>query len=622
MSNILSKPHPKVDSPFNGFDLSRHRSYTTPVGMLLPVFKDFANVGDKYSLNTNTFVRTEAMQTAAFLRLKFHSDWFFVPFVQLYSLYPEFYYGTDDVMSSIFDKSQFLNTSLPLANLRNFVYREAGFNSYFLKQSTGGDFTFTTDAFGIPKAWNGRRLYDMLGYGNLSQQCQVATGSNSQDVYYPLLDYLAYHKIYHSHYRLTDWFPNNPDLYNVDKYYVSLNIPEEIMYDIISTVHYRPFRKDYFTNIMPCPTFGSNYASFISSGLADFSKLRSSINPEDYNNVNRSGFSKTLFNAEQDDSVPVNYFGSLFSESGNIVANGTYEFDLSASDIRSIYALDKLLRVTAFAGGHYEDQTLAHFGVKLPKGISKEAYFLGSQSFPILINEVVATSTTAHSGENSPTGAGTVIGDIAGKAFTPNASEQQPNIKFTAPCDGIIMCIASIEVLPAYASQGVEPYNRKQEMFDFYKPELDNLGMQPMFGDFSGFNSLIPNGEQLAGWTYRFSEYKIGFDVANEGFYATSKVDWVGFKQSVLGNFSSTASSLPLEYKFYNSPQYTNNIFLKKVPFAPFSVLPNSTVTSKEWTEQGLTPNDIYESDNFLVDMDIKCFKSSKKSVHSLPKLM
>ena len=71
----------------NGFDLSFRRCFTAPCGMLLPVAQDFANPGDKYKLNSASFIRTEAVQTAAFMRLKAHVEWFFVPVTQLYSLW-------------------------------------------------------------------------------------------------------------------------------------------------------------------------------------------------------------------------------------------------------------------------------------------------------------------------------------------------------------------------------------------------------------------------------------------------------------------------------------------------------------------------------------------------------
>lgn len=624
MSNIYQKPSIKPQRGQNGFDVSRHRSYSSPVGMLLPVFKDYANPGDKYKLNSHTFIRTEAIETAAFVRMKHHIDWFFVPITQLYSRWNEFFNGTNDVMTNMFPDS--VNLSLPKANLlpliKNTLTDDTNFfDVYAPNGAADGRKIAKVDSFGVPLFWNFRRLFDMLGYGNVEKYNDVIPSNNTLSL--PLLDFLAYHKIFHSHYRLTDWTPNNPNLYNVDSFYSSGIILDSTRDSILGSMHYRPYRKDYFTNIMPNPTFNKQFASFISSNLNSMS-LNQDLNPETLygsSSVADSHLPNLITDVPFRASSINNPLFITGSDSGQISSLQK----LAASDIRSIFAIDKLARITAFAGGHYSDQILAHFGVEIPKGIGDEAYYLGSQKSDIQINEVVATSTSGADG------AGSVIGDIAGKAFA--ATQQTPDIDFTAPCHGIIMAISSIEVIPSYASLGCEAYNRKSTMFDFYKPELDDLGMQPMFGDFIG--ESFDNSQSLSGWTYRYSEYKTNFDVVNEGLYDTSKQSWVSYKQSIFDTLTAYPNQLTASYKFYINPQLLNNIFAVEFPFYvdtfsgaldPRKRLifdPNAQSGSYNiWQVQGFRPVDIYVADNFLIDADFKCYKSSIMSVHSLPKLV
>lgn len=645
MSNILKKPSVSGQKGRNGFDMSRSRSFTCTAGQLLPIFKDFANPGDQYKLDSYTMLRTEAMQTAAMMHLDVHVDHFFVPITQIMneSCWNAFFNGTNDVMSTAFtngsDKPNPSVSKLPLHSVSHIL----GHFEYIPENptipfSTAGDTFFgnvvtkdnktyyrlSVDEFGIPYAWNFRRLWDMLGYGSIDRYYDP----DNRQLNFALLDFMAYHKIFHSHYRLTDWTANEPTLYNIDDLfglYQTGGIGRDRLMAILSKIHYNRYSKDYFTNIMPQPLFGNSFASFLSNQFNSGSDVRVSVNPE----------------VAGDNVLLQSFLGSSddISDSQSSVLSlrhvGNYT-PLSSSDVRAVFALDKLLRVTAFAGGHYEDQTLAHFGFSIPKGISKEAYYLGSQQVPIDINEVVATATTGFE-ENGVAAAGSAIGDIAGKAFAPQ--EQKGNsISFTAPCHGIVMSIFSVVPKPEYASMGCETVNRYQNSLDFYHEELDNVGMQPMYGVFNGI-SATTNSEVLNGWTYRWSELKSTFDVINEGFWNTSKETWVGYKQSIYPNSEQNAGANYFR-QFYCMPQYTNTIFALPVPFfdntTPFAVpappesedykLTNiyevpALVDDSSWKNVPLRAQDVYESDNFLVKCYIKCYKTSIMSVHSLPKM-
>lgn len=658
--SIFKKPDFQAKQGRNGFDLSRRRQFTCMAGQLLPVFKDLANPGDKYKLNSVSFVRTEALQTAAFMQLKGRVEWFFVPMTQLFTKWNEFFNGTDDVMTTAFDAYSGSDGSmLPAYDISNLIHRfettlegVAGIKPTAAGMD-GNYFSLYTDMFGIPKIWNFRRLLDLLGYGSVDSYYLDGAVADAHYIY-PFLDFLAYHKIYHSHYNLTDWIKNNPRLYNLDQFVsfsAAQTAKDRTYFDILSTIHYRPYRKDYFTNIMPQPMFGDSFASYLTNnGLFESGvNYRSKINPENYftsdsgsaedNSMNSltPWSNSSVLNSGAPDGNYANSTLSLLTGSGGGSLAG-----LSTADIRSMFALDRLLRVTAFAGGHYEDQTLAHFGYKMPQGISKEAYFLGSQGFDININEVVATATTAtkEGSSTTVTGAGTSIGDIAGKGFT-SSDSQGTDCDFTAPCHGIIMGIFSIEPLPMYASMGCETVNRYRDPYDFYRPEFDDIGMQPQFGVFTSVQNN-PNSQNINGWTYRWLELKTSFDVVNEGFWNTDKYPWVGYKQSVYPMISESGfadgSFVDKTFQFFVSPQYTNSIFLQSVPFyrnptasvalddktyLTYKYNPVfNTANTQSWKNPANSAENVYSKDNFLVNTHFKCFKTSIMSVHSLNKVL
>lgn len=704
MSKLFKKPDLTPRQGKNGFDLSFRRLFTSPCGMLLPVAKDFATPGEKYVLNSDTFVRTEAVQTAAFMRLKAHVDWFFVPVTQLYSLWNEFFNSTQDIMSTSFygETAEDPSYKLPLFSVFPEMARPQDISYFSAAGTTNKKLYPKMDPFGVPYLYNFRRLWDMLGYGSMSTSRDFFQKGNdtseTSTLALPLLDFLAYHKIFHSHYLVTDWFKNDPTLYNVDQYY-SASTPlrnNETMYRILSTIHYRPYRKDFFTDVKPSPLFSNAYANFIQSDMMSLTSQNGIINPELIKtnpqaaavlaDVQKSIAEQTgvfglkvglkssvdgmtdfnhnsLYFGKVAEGQRTDVFGSALNSGGTIptyIPEHGVNFQMvdedgnvlnpfvnsgsnpdpnpsptpqaiarfSAADVRSAFALDKLLRVTAFGGSHYEDQIEAHFGYKMPRGISKEAYFLGSQTTDINITEVVSTASTGADG------AGSVLGDIAGKGYS--SPTNNSDIHFEAPCHGFIMAIFSIEPIVDYASRQCEVQNRYTDSYDFYHPEFDNVGMQPLYGQFLQ-NSIDPNSQQLSGWQYRWMELKTKFDIVNECFWDTDKRSWVGSKQSVFDQDQGENNHYVFNphQVFYIMPQYTNDIFLQSFPYyedadrkeIPF--VDNDSFNSpwffypaSQNQQISLQSSDVYQGDNFLMSCFFKIYKSSPMSVHSLPKML
>lgn len=597
MANIFSKPKPQHSGGRNGFDLSFHRSFTSPCGMLLPVAKDFAYAGEKYRLNSQLLIRTQPLQTAAFMRLKAHIDWHFCPMPHLFRPWNEFFNQTQDLHSSIFfDSSKPKNAiNFPVHSVQKYINNAQPFIDTVAPNST---YSRQTDGFGVPLAYNFRRLWDLLGYGSVSNQWPSGT-----DMKLLLIDFLAYHRIFYSHYNPTEWKLNDPRYYNVDKYFNTGVVPDEITKMIISTIHYRPWRRDYFNNIFPQPIFNADFANSLNSSLIDGSmNLRPLVNREGIDTTNISVLSVRTSGGEIGD-----YGRGSDSIQLNLGANQDDTF-LTVGDLRSMYALDKLLRTTALAGSHYDQQTLAHLGFKVPEGIGNESYFIGSQETPIIITQVVATATTNAKGSEGESLAGTSIGDIAGKGY--GSTDGSQDLTFTAPCEGIIMAIFSIEPIADYASTGMELQNRYKHTLDFWHPELDNLGMQPL--PLSCFTVNI-NPTNPVGWQYRFSELKTKYDVVNESFWDTDKSTWVGVRQTNITPKQDTQIVNSDAYLFI-SPFYTNSIFM-----ADFGVFEKITSTEPySWTKTN-TSLDCYAGDNFLIDADFKIFKTSQMSAYSLP---
>lgn len=588
MNSIFKKPSTSSKRGRNGFDLSFRRLFTAPCGMMLPVVTEFTLPGDKFKLNASIFARTEAVQTAAFTRFKLHCDWHFVPNRLLYSFWNEFYNSVFDGHTNYVKSTD--NFSLPTYNLRNVV---TNFENITHFGDLGSDakktFIEKVDEFGVPKIWNFRRLFDLFGYGTVGR---YKSNSNTFNLTVPLLPFLAYHKIFYSHYNDSYWFKNDPSLYNVDSYH-GTSLTDSQAAPIVSTMHYAPWKKDYIHNVLPSPTFNHTFINALPLDVSD-SALMSSINKEPSDLNLKSPNVGTTVNAV------------------GLINNDASTMPTTASDLRSLYALDRLKRVTGLAGSHYDEQIAAHFGVKLPVGLSNEAIFIGSQVVDLGISEVVASASTGAEG------AGSTLGDIAGKGF---ANGSGKDINFTATEHGVIMCIFYIEPILDYSSQGIRPELRYRTSLDFYHPELDNIGMQPADANIISVRDL--SNPKIYGWQYRYSELKTNIDVVNEGFYETSKSTWqTNFQQSLDDSNFNVLNTFSL---CYIAPQFTNNIFLADFPRysnltsgvqAKYESNPNSG-----WANDFNSSRNIYENDNFLVAAQFKIFKTSIMSVHSMPQL-
>lgn len=638
MANKLFKKLESFNNkPKSGFDLSQRRQFTSPMGMLLPVWCDFANPGDGYTLNSECFIRTEPVETAAFERMKHHVDFFFVPITSLYQFWPEFFFGTNDINTNFVpDASKIDLSAVPnfdfMSVIRFETYQSTMDNWFVSDQDEVGDrYAYAkTDEFGIPYVWHLRRLLDLFGYGSIDTIYGIHVPSTKLNL--NLFKYLAYHKIFYSHYINSNFYPNDPDMYNVDAYVTSVNNPtglSPLVGKIMSTIHYRPYRRDYFTNIFPTPQFSSGWANALTQNPllvgGNENVSLSDISPD----------SQGLFFGDNNyfDNNP-EYGLQLLTSADDRPAITT------ANNIRTLMAYDRLLRITGMAGNHYHEQLKAHFGVSMPQGVKNEAYFLGSNDTDIVINEIVATASSEGAD-------GSVLGQLAGKGTA--VSSFGHDIKFTAPCHGIIMAISSIEPYVDYASMGLERENRYRTTFDFYHPEFDDLGMQPFYDVFFNTSNFGGNAASIHGWQYRYSEAKTKFDVVNEGFWNTGRKSWVGFKQNLYNpNYLSPQLSPTFFDLFYVAPQYTNTIFALQVPYfvAPGSKSDNtvlkyqyegnspsdpSRAVPRQWDAQMQDPSDpenmidifkapyVYGSDNFLINLNIGCYKTSIMSVHSLP---
>ena len=482
------KAHPER----NAFDLSHNDVFSCAPGMLLPISCTEVLPNEHYEINPQIFLRTMPLNSAAFVRMRQHVEFFFVPMRVLCRQFNQFVVGTKYPMSGLSALNDF-DKSLPSFTLTTLM--DAAKNAT------------TSDGLGIPIKNGAMRLLDLLGYGFSSvrdltiQNYPAKYTSGGVEQTSPSLSVLrlaCYQKIYQDYYRNPYWESADASKFNFDdKFGTGLfNSTDGNRIRSLLTIQYRNWTKDFFTSVQP----SFQGAPFVTSSI-DMGQFL----------VERAGGGQTLKSV----TIPTKFSSGLPDDSTSSVSvlsgvpSANSPLSIPIHNIRAAFALDKLYRLQQQSGnGSYGEQIKNRFGFG---GVHDDwkATYLGGSSSPISIGEVITTA-------NTQSGDSTIgqTGDIYGKASSVNDAK----ITFDTKEHGIIMGIFSVTPDADYNSFGVDPHNFKLNFEQFYQPEFDRLGHQPLNTYFLSCLSLSSTTDssswlqRVIGFQNRYLEYKTGFD--------------------------------------------------------------------------------------------------------------
>ena len=521
----LPSPHPNLSR--NGYDLSSRKVFSAPAGALLPIGVWECNPTEKFSFKVDDFVRTQPLNTAAFARCKEYYHFFFVPYRALWQHSDKFFTGVTNG-DRMFDRPSFLNqlkgdegnfvpSSMPSFYLdelhRLLISKDAELSKEatsltrvpgMLFKTGGVDFSekiekskvefgklnlSEKDALGYSYTYGAFRLLHMLGYGiddkgrvfypeifekapaDLDPMAKALTYFIPHNLANPFR-LLGYQRIYNDFYRNQLWEKPVPYTFNVDwcNSNVKLNLSAAEIYQCCQ-LRYRHWTKDFYTGVYPTASYNEGI-----------------FNLPNYTNSNAN------INKSND--------GVSAASSGKI----------STSDIRAMFALEKMLERTRAANGlDYSNQIAAHYGFKVPESRRDVAQFIGGVDNTIVINEVMSTANSSIDGTSKT---GSVVGQVFGKGIGTMSSGR---IDFEAKEHGMIFCIYSISPQVDYDARQFDPFNRKFKREDYFQPEFENLGYQPLIQSdvcFGGSPAKpLEFGNDILGYTPRFSEYKTSRDM-------------------------------------------------------------------------------------------------------------
>lgn len=481
VKSVLQKPLSQSNVSRNAFDVGYSNKFTSSLGMLLPCFVRECNPDEHYRINARMFTRTMPMNSAAFIQCTQHVEFFFVPYRLLWRDFPQFIVGTKYPTSLYDSKVSVDSPKFDLAKIYN------AFRAKLTASNSTPAAGLGTDLLGYPKIQNAMRLLDLLGYG-----CYYTP--ESKDFAPAAMNpfrLLAYQKICADFYRVANWEANRVKSWNIDGLSLDMTstfnaVTLQNFVDNYLALNYRPWKKDLFT-IANTSFQGADFLSLEFSAPSFPVYSTDNYTPMIPSTSDKSGYQGALYAR---DSKP---------SSGFSIAN-----------LRSAFALDKLYRLMAQASdGDYKSQIKARYGFDA-YAPQMRCQFVGSASSVIQVNPITSTADTLTTTDNAFQG--TPVGRIYGNGVASGSD----TFEFDTKEHGILMGICSFVPDVDYSSYGVNIFNKKLTSSEYFQPEFDNLGKQPLDAT-SLYLAKVPGAggiqsPAVLGWIPRYTEYKTHID--------------------------------------------------------------------------------------------------------------
>lgn len=543
MKSPFKKPYLRAQGSRNAFDRSQKRVFHVPFGALLPCFIERVNPNDYVELSPETQTIIEPLAAPAFMRLKEHIDYFFVPTSQLWSPFDNFYTKQDQYRSSSIKASQGAQRIPDTVPTMDYSFVKGMLQI----MST------LKDEHGYNQSYGAVRLLDALKYGNLLG-CLDTLDDPSLDANdipqlpnVNLFGLLAYQKVYFDYYRNPKYEECDTDAYNIDEFtgsQVFTNADKDRQYAHWFRMRYRWMKKDYFTSVQPNVLPDPTMIGFQTLTFESFSSFNDSADAQsrdqDITNVNfgvpgapgeLSTSPDTVYPDENINNV--NYQGNGFVNFNARAGSGTSSVavgSLTPARIRLMFAYDRYLRRLREAGGTYNAQMMAMYGITPNDDRFGNVIKIGGQTNRLFVNDVTNVS------ETGDYGLGTLGGNVN------NYAQPRNKIKYHVKEPGVIIGIYSTSIDNDYPSFLISRDNTAKGRFDWFTPQFQDLGLQAMFRyelNFLSDNLSDQTGEDvelnpsafadkdnqydLLGYNKRYAEYKSSIDTVH-GLFASKKL--------------------------------------------------------------------------------------------------
>lgn len=264
---------------------------------------------------------------------------------------------------------------------------------------------------------------------------------------------------------------------------------------------------DYFTSCLPAPQKGPAVSLL---GNAEAHVITSSSNPlattigskvpmkgyytsgSNTSSINRVTFGTGYNTASQNLTTTTTDSNTTGFVPSNLFADlGTA--DLNINDLRLAFAMQKFYERSARSGSRYRETLLAHFGCHSPDARMMIPEYLGGHRFPLSIHQVANTSESASSN----------LGDLGAMS---NTTDIHDDFIYSSKEHCIIIGVCVVRYDHSYP-QGIGKGWFRKNLFDFYWPELANVGEMPVYKrEICALGT--PQDDSVFGYQEAWAEYR------------------------------------------------------------------------------------------------------------------
>ncbi len=480
---------------YSKFDLSNNVMNTLDFAQIIPINSIECNIGDKFTYDFNSFTRVAPMVFPTFGEIGMRSIIAYVPYYTIADDVDSFlsgitHFGGSPASGRFFTQADI--DTLFWGSIYNPSITDST-QSPYLRPCTPDEKTYIESIISsgkdLPKRffkhtgiaphpgsnyftfkWQGKYLYKILrslGY-DVSQFLDFSNDKNPSGKSslvlnaYPILCYFkmyadlmlptAYYQtspllaLLHGIKSKNPDFVNSAGFINNSKVHEVLNILTKVFYD-----------SDYFTSAWQSPN------SPLSSALPSVTTFT-----DTKNNVQLSADDVSNKLTIQDSK-------------------------LSQRQLSFLRSFDNFVRRNNLVGYREFNAIYARYGIKASEMKSNYCQLLDIRNLDLNVGDVTSTSQTD----------GTVLGSYAGKGFINGGS----SINFECKDFGMLVHMIQLYVKPVYF-QGIRKRCLRKDAFDFYQPEFDGVGPQPISKVElnSAYNDLV------FGYTERYNEYRFALD--------------------------------------------------------------------------------------------------------------
>lgn len=457
----------------NNFDLSHDRKFSLNMGDLVPILCQEVIPGDTFNLQSQHMMRLAPLASPVMHTINAYTHYFFVPNRILWSGWEDFITGGEDGYAD--PAYPFLSTNVSKGSLPDYL--------------------------GLPLSPDG-----------------------TPPLKYSALPTSAYHLIYDEYYRDQNLQPKKW------KPLVDGNNNSNIGGDYAPLLK-RAWEHDYFTSALPFAQKGPEVILPLGSTAPLVMDVTQGTTRAQWTNPQSPNGLTNNSSAVIDGKNVSNIYNETLSNVANIDVTHNTHVDLTQAtsstinELRKAFKLQEWLEANARGGSRYIEHIYNIFGVKSSDSRLQRPEYLGGGKSTISISEVLQTSGTAQDDSGYTA---TPLGEMGGHGINVGNSN---DFRATFEEHGYIIGIMSVRPQSSY-SQGIPKHFFKFDKFDYFYPQLANIGEQEVKYKelYVGADQTEAQGEETFGYVPRYSEYRFNHSTIHGDFRDTLEYWHMGRK--------------------------------------------------------------------------------------------